>query len=167
MKRERLLRQRQRWPEERWCLCVSSADDSYEVRISRSAQKYLRRAEPAACRRLLEALSKMQQNPWAGDVQPVQGHADRWRRRIGGLRVVYSVDRLNRNSSQIRGIPTGTGSQSAVDPASVAKAWRQSPSTVEAPRCTNLRTALHQRLRRCSMWLRHSSSFPIGRLTRW
>ena len=38
----------------------------------------------------------MQQNPWAGDVQPVQGHADRWRRRIGGLRVVYSVDRLNR-----------------------------------------------------------------------
>jgi len=72
---------------------VSSDDDSYEVRLSRSAQKYLHRVEAATCRRLVEALSGMEQNPWTGDVQPVRGHPDRWRRRLGGLRVVYSVDR--------------------------------------------------------------------------
>lgn len=36
---------------------MSSDDDSCEVRLSRSAQKYLHSVEAATCRRLVEALS--------------------------------------------------------------------------------------------------------------
>jgi len=65
---------------------------TWEVRVSKKAVHYLSRVEEKRRRMLLNALEEFQENPFVGDVKPIKGRRNTYRRRIGSYRIIYSID---------------------------------------------------------------------------
>ena len=65
----------------------------WQVVIAHRAQKLLARAAKPARERLLRAITEMGTNPFAGDILPLKGQQDSFRRRVGDWRIFFDVDR--------------------------------------------------------------------------
>lgn len=66
---------------------------SYSVRIKASAAKELEAVEPRAVRaRIVSRIQDLAQNPRPRGSQKLAGEAERYRIRLGGYRIVYSID---------------------------------------------------------------------------
>jgi len=63
----------------------------WELRISKVAEKSVRRAPRPDRERLLHALDDMRQNPFTGDVARLKGEPSTFRRRVGDWRVLFDV----------------------------------------------------------------------------
>ena len=69
----------------------------YEVRLSRRADRYYQRVDQDTARRLNECFENLRQDPFGlGDVRPLRGKQGLYRYRVGGLRVIFSVERRER-----------------------------------------------------------------------
>jgi mRNA interferase RelE/StbE len=64
----------------------------YEISFRRSAEKDLRKLDPANQRRVLKAVDDLAREPRPSGCCKLHGSGDVWRIRIGDYRVVYSVD---------------------------------------------------------------------------
>lgn len=69
---------------------------SYELEISRTAEKQLKRLPREDQRRVVRALVALADNPLPRGARKLHGHEDVFRIRVGRYRVLYSVadDRL-------------------------------------------------------------------------
>jgi len=67
----------------------------FEVILSRKAQRYYDRLPKTIARRIDEALKEMEKDPWSGDVAPLEGELGIWRKRVGGYRILFQVDRIS------------------------------------------------------------------------
>lgn len=68
----------------------------FQVELSRKAQRYYERVDADTAARLDKAFEEIELDPWSGDTQAVKGEPGTWRRREGGLRITYRVDRQAR-----------------------------------------------------------------------
>jgi mRNA interferase RelE/StbE len=69
----------------------------YEVRLSRRANRYYQRVDSDTARRLDQCFEDLSQNPFSpGNVRPIRGRRGLYRYRVGGLRVIFSVERRER-----------------------------------------------------------------------
>lgn len=64
----------------------------YTVEFRRSAEKDLRRLEPAVQRRVLRAAETLADNPRPNGCRKLQGSENAFRIRVGDYRVIYTVD---------------------------------------------------------------------------
>ncbi|MCA1659084.1 MAG: type II toxin-antitoxin system RelE/ParE family toxin [Verrucomicrobiaceae bacterium] len=64
----------------------------YTVEFRRSAEKDLRRLEPAVQRRVLRAADALADNPRPNGCRKLQGSENAFRIRVGDYRVIYTVD---------------------------------------------------------------------------
>ncbi|MEK7579838.1 MAG: type II toxin-antitoxin system RelE/ParE family toxin [Patescibacteria group bacterium] len=64
---------------------------NWTVLIDGYAKKYLKRISRKDADRIRETLKELQYNPYAGDIEKVEGQKDAWRRRIGSYRILYEV----------------------------------------------------------------------------
>ena len=64
----------------------------YAVEFRRSADKDLRRLEPAVQRRVLRAAETLASNPRPNGCRKLQGRENAFRIRVGDYRVIYTVD---------------------------------------------------------------------------
>ena len=63
-----------------------------EIRLSRDAEKFLRKVDAKTRRRLTAGIVGLTQKPPKGDIKPLSGYTDdRFRLRIGGYRVIYKI----------------------------------------------------------------------------
>ena len=65
----------------------------WQVITAHRAQKLLARAARPDRERLLRAITEMATDPFTGDVLPLKGQQDSFRRRIGDWRIFFDVDR--------------------------------------------------------------------------
>lgn len=65
---------------------------NWEVRISRTSARYLTRIEKKKNQILRQVLTGFQENPFVGDIKPIKGRSNTYRRRIGVYRIIYSID---------------------------------------------------------------------------
>lgn len=65
---------------------------SYEVRIARHAEAYLRRLDRPTQQRMLRRLEQVAANPYGSYTKPLAGPEGRRAARVGGWRIVFSVD---------------------------------------------------------------------------
>ena len=72
---------------------VISKEPTFEVILSRKAQRYYDRLSKTVVRRIDEALKEMEKDPWSGDVVPLEGEPGIWRKRGGGFRILFQIDR--------------------------------------------------------------------------
>lgn len=63
-----------------------------EIRLSRDAEKFLRKVDAKTRQRLTAGIVGLTQKPPKGDIKPLSGYTDdRFRLRIGGYRVIYKI----------------------------------------------------------------------------
>lgn len=65
---------------------------TYTHRFSRPAESYLRRLDRQVQRRVAEAIRALCDDPWHRGTKPLTGYPHLRAVRVGGWRVVYSVD---------------------------------------------------------------------------
>jgi mRNA interferase RelE/StbE len=65
---------------------------SYEVRIARQAESYLRRLDRRTRDRILDRLDQIAGNPHGPHSKPLTNAAGRRSARVGGWRIIFSVD---------------------------------------------------------------------------
>ncbi|WP_262849454.1 type II toxin-antitoxin system RelE family toxin [Mumia quercus] len=63
----------------------------YRVELTGAAAKQIRRLDPAAQRRVLAALTRLEVDPRPAGVKKLTGFDDAWRIRIGDYRVLYEI----------------------------------------------------------------------------
>ena len=64
---------------------------SWDLIIDRQAKKDLKRMPRDTAKRLLDAVTILPADPYAGDIEKIKGEERMWRRRIGAYRIIYDV----------------------------------------------------------------------------
>lgn len=71
---------------------------SWPLEISHEAEKVLKRQEKSLRLRLRDAIDRLAVDPYPGpgrDVSPIKGKANVWTMRVGGWRILYTIDEVN------------------------------------------------------------------------
>ena len=64
-----------------------------QVKFSRQAQKFLKKADSDTLNRILDKISKLKKEPIGHDTKPVKGFKEKlYRVRVGDYRILYEVD---------------------------------------------------------------------------
>jgi len=61
----------------------------YRIKRTKTADKFIRKQPPKRQQQLLVAIRKL---PHTGDIIPLEGHKGVFRLRVGGYRVLFTVD---------------------------------------------------------------------------
>ena len=64
---------------------------SWQVAITRSAQKFLKRIAEKDATKIKAALREMVENPYGGDIRKMKGEENVWRRRVGVYRIFFEI----------------------------------------------------------------------------
>ena len=65
---------------------------NWELRIDRVVKKQLQRIPKKESQRLFMVIQELVVNPYAGDIEKMEGMDDLWRRRVGSYRIKYEVN---------------------------------------------------------------------------
>ena len=60
--------------------------------IDSRARKDLKRIPKEIAKHIVDAIAAFSDNPYAGDIEKLEGEIHMWRRRIGAFRITYEVD---------------------------------------------------------------------------
>jgi mRNA interferase RelE/StbE len=69
---------------------------SFDVRLSRSAERYLERLPRDAQARIVERLAQLATDPFGPYTKPMQGTVGDRSSRVGGWRIIFEVNRDRR-----------------------------------------------------------------------
>ena len=61
----------------------------YEIKMLRRARKFIEKQNPDQRERLIDAINQL---PLAGDIVPLTNRPGAFRLRVGGYRVIYSIE---------------------------------------------------------------------------
>ena len=64
---------------------------NWELRIDGIVKKQLQRIPKKQSTRLFRIIQELVVNPYAGDIEKMQGYEDLWRRRVGSYRIKYEI----------------------------------------------------------------------------
>ena len=64
----------------------------FDVRLSRSAARYLERLPRDVQRRVVDRLDQIAEDPFGRHTKPLAGAGVRRAARVGGLRIIFTVD---------------------------------------------------------------------------
>lgn len=70
----------------------SRGSSGYSVRLSKRAERYLEHLDAATLRRVMGKISEIADDPQSSGTR-MKGSPERWKARIGSLRLVYVIDR--------------------------------------------------------------------------
>jgi mRNA interferase RelE/StbE len=80
---------------------------NYNVIVSNTAAKVIKRTDKTTRHRLINRLKEIQRNPYAGDVEPLKGVPGGFRARVGDWRILYSVDKAQLTITVLKISPRG------------------------------------------------------------
>lgn len=75
---------------------------SWVLAIAKSAYKELRRFSKKDIERIVGIFTELPLNPYAGDMEKLEGEDDIWRRRIGQYRIFYHLNKERKIISVFR-----------------------------------------------------------------
>jgi len=67
---------------------------TYQLRVAGPAQRYVDRLPPSTRERILDRIEQIVDDPFGRHAKPLQGGAGYRGARVGGLRIVFTADRL-------------------------------------------------------------------------
>jgi mRNA-degrading endonuclease RelE of RelBE toxin-antitoxin system len=65
---------------------------TFDVRLSRLAERYLERVPREVQQRIIARLDQVAEDPFGPHTKPLAGAGERRSARVGGLRIVFTVD---------------------------------------------------------------------------
>lgn len=72
-------------------LLLKSSSMNWQVIVDSYARKYLKKIPKSNADRIAAVLREFTVNPYAGDIEKLEGEEDTWRRRVGSYRIFYEV----------------------------------------------------------------------------
>ena len=70
---------------------LHNSNMNWELIVDALARKQLKRIPQHDAERLLSAIDELAVNPFAGDIEKMEGEKKIWRRRIGNYRIFYEI----------------------------------------------------------------------------
>ncbi len=64
---------------------------NWQILVDSAASKFLKRIPQTDAKRILDVLQELVVNPYAGDIEKMEGKDDIWRRRVGSYRILYEI----------------------------------------------------------------------------
>ena len=64
---------------------------NWQILVDSVASKFLKRIPRLDAKRILDVLQELVVNPYAGDIEKMEGKDDIWRRRVGSYRILYEI----------------------------------------------------------------------------
>ncbi len=64
---------------------------NWDLRVDKQVKKFLKRIPRSDARHIDAIIQELVFNPYAGDIEKMEGEEDVWRRRVGAYRVLYQV----------------------------------------------------------------------------
>ncbi len=84
------------------------SEQKFRIALSREALKYYNKVSTNTAERLDRCLGNLESNPIQGqNIKPLQGIADKFRYRVGNLRVIYELDLSEKTVYIIAILPRG------------------------------------------------------------
>lgn len=68
----------------------------WRLAVDPRARKQLRKIPKDYAERILDVISSLSSNPFAGDIEKMEGQHNVWRRRVGDYRIFYELDQAQR-----------------------------------------------------------------------
>jgi len=68
-----------------------SFDANWRLEVDPQVYKDLTKLPKSNIRRILGAIEKLSNSPYAGDIQKMRGEKNVWRRRVGEYRIFYEI----------------------------------------------------------------------------
>lgn len=68
-----------------------NSNTNWVLQIDQDVLKNLKKFPQKDCQRVVMAIQSLSTNPFAGDIQKMQGEKNVWRRRVGSYRFFYEV----------------------------------------------------------------------------
>jgi len=68
----------------------------WKVIVNDTANKQLKRIPRWDVERLIAAINEFASNPFAGDIEKMEGEKTVWRRRMGAYRIIYEIRKEKR-----------------------------------------------------------------------
>lgn len=76
---------------------MSSKEASdFKIVLAKQPAKYIQRLDNKWQKRILAILEEMSKNPYGGDIETIKGKPGYYRRRIGGYRLKFKVEKERR-----------------------------------------------------------------------
>lgn len=72
-------------------LLLKTFSMNWQVIVDSYARKYLKKIPASDADRIAAVLREFAVNPYAGDIEKLDGEEDTWRRRVGSYRIFYEV----------------------------------------------------------------------------
>lgn len=66
---------------------------NWKIKIANAALKNLKRFPAKDVEKIKSVLNELAFNPYAGDIEKMEGEENSWRRRIGSYRIFYDLDK--------------------------------------------------------------------------
>jgi mRNA interferase RelE/StbE len=63
----------------------------WEIVVANRAKKELLKIPQKNAERILQAIQKLENNPFAGDIKRMEGEDNVWRKRVGSYRIFYEL----------------------------------------------------------------------------
>lgn len=64
----------------------------WELRIENFVKKQLKKFPRRDAGRIFSVIQSLVINPYAGDIEKMEGEKDTWRRRVGVYRIIYEIN---------------------------------------------------------------------------
>lgn len=68
-----------------------NSDRNWVLEVDPRIYKFLSKIPRGDAERILFAITKLQDNPYTGDIEKMKGERNSWRRRIGSYRIFYEI----------------------------------------------------------------------------
>lgn len=72
-------------------LLLKNSSMNWQIVVDSYARKYLEKIPKSDANRIAAVLREFAVNPYAGDIEKLEGEEDSWRRRVGSYRLFYEV----------------------------------------------------------------------------
>jgi mRNA interferase RelE/StbE len=69
---------------------------NWQIKIANTARKNLKKFPTKDKEKIKSALSELVFNPYAGDLEKMEGEENSWRRRVGVYRIFFDIDKKNK-----------------------------------------------------------------------
>ncbi len=73
-----------------------NSSENWDLQVDESVYRYATKFPKEDKRRIFEAVESLRCNPYAGDVEKLEGEENKWRRRVGSYRIFFKVYQYSR-----------------------------------------------------------------------
>jgi len=79
-----------------------NSNKSWDFRVAAKVYKTLRKFPKPLAQKIVQAIEALPENPYAGDIDKVEGERFLWRRRVGEYRIFFEIHQDKRFIDVVR-----------------------------------------------------------------